>query len=411
MRQLTLFNVAFLTFFCAVVSPVAAVTRDIPVVGEASTIVSLVTGTLGGEPREIVIKDQVFSQEVIETGPEAAAKLIFRDGSEFIMGASSRVTLDRFVYDSETGNGQLVMNMLSGVFEFASGLMRPTSYDLRTPFATLAIRGTRLVVDTERQFVYVRSANSSGVRSAVDIRLQDGSSITRTIDQGVVAGPQGNPQLCELATCPPPPARDPVTLPENEVDRQVIDLPVLAPRLVEAGADRPLVVVFGDLSRLALYPGAQARIERYSYNREKHAGELSITPVAGTFSFKSGKMPPASYHLSATAGDVTFRGTCTYGSADGFFVLRCPDLVTVTYKDGQVGTLSEGEGVSLVGGTLTSCSDAACNASLNTLSLALQRLAAAEQTQPGNLQPSPATINSLIRNLPLPSPDSQASPN
>jgi hypothetical protein len=408
-RQLTLFNVAFLTFFCAVVSPVAAVTRDIPVVGEASTIVSLVTGTLGGEPREIVIKDQVFSQEIIETGPEAAAKLIFRDGSEFIMGASSRVTLDRFVYDSETGNGQLVMNMLSGVFEFASGLMRPTSYDLRTPFATLAIRGTRLVVDTERQFVYVRSANSSGVRSAVDIRLQDGSSITRTIDQGVVAGPQGNPQLCELATCPPPPARDPVTLPENEVDRQVIDLPVLAPRLVEAGADRPLVVVFGDLSRLALYPGAQARIERYSYNREKHAGELSITPVAGTFSFKSGKMPPASYHLSATAGDVTFRGTCTYGSADGFFVLRCPDLVTVTYKDGQVGTLSEGEGVSLVGGTLTSCSDAACNASLNTLSLALQRLAAAEQTQPGNLQPSRDTINFLIRNLP--SPDSQASPN
>ena len=104
------------------------------------------------------------------------------------------------------------MNMLSGVFEFASGLMRPSSYDLRTPFATLAIRGTRLVVDVNRQFVFVRSANSSGARSAVDIRLRDGQTVSRGIEQGLLVDAQG-PCSCARRTparrrrATPPPSR------------------------------------------------------------------------------------------------------------------------------------------------------------------------------------------------------------
>jgi hypothetical protein len=404
-RNLAFLQLAVLAIACAMAAPVEAATRnDAPIVGEASTIVSLVTGTLGGEPREIAIRDNVFSQEVIESGPEAAAKLVFRDGSEFVMGANSRVTLDRFVYDAETGTGQLVMNMLSGVFEFASGLMRPSSYDLRTPFATLAIRGTRLVVDVNRQFVFVRSANSSGTRSAVDIRLRDGQTVSRGIEQGLLVDAQGVVQLCEKDACLPPPPGDPSTLPESELDYQVIDIPVAAPRLVEAAANRPMMVVFGDFSQLALYSGAKARIERYSYDREKRSGGLAVTVLAGGFNFKSGKMPSSSYQVETAYGEVSFHGTCTYGSAEGFFVLRCSDLVTVTYKDGQVQQLAEGQGVTFANGLLTSCADAACNANLDALSLALQRLAQAE-TSPATVVPIRATIERIIQTLP--SPDQQ----
>ena len=66
--------------------------------------------------------------------------------------------------------------------------------------------------------------------------------------------------------------------------------------------------------------------------------------------------------------------------------------------------LAEGQGVTFANGLLTSCADAACNANLDALSLALQRLAQAETT-PATIVPIPATIERIIQNLP--SPDRQ----
>jgi hypothetical protein len=123
-------------------------------VGEAVLVVSAVRGTLGTETREIAVKDDVYAQEVIETGEDAATRLVFLDGTELSIGPSSRVTIDRYIYDpSNKGAGQLTMNLLSGVFEFASGDIPSTGYDLRTPFATIAVRGTRINVVVRDEFL------------------------------------------------------------------------------------------------------------------------------------------------------------------------------------------------------------------------------------------------------------------
>lgn len=124
-----------------------AATSDKPEIGEAELVVSAVRGRLGQLTRELAIKDDVYSEEVIETGADAAARLVFLDGSELSMGPSSRMVLDRYVYDPDTGVGEMVMQMVTGVFEFASGDIPSADYDLGTPFGNLAIRGTRCVVD------------------------------------------------------------------------------------------------------------------------------------------------------------------------------------------------------------------------------------------------------------------------
>jgi hypothetical protein len=122
--------------------------------GEAVVVVSKVRGFLGVETREIAVRDNVYSQEIIETGPDAATRLVFLDGSELSIGPNSRVTLDEYIYDpANKGAGRLTVNMLSGVFEFASGDIPDSGYDLRTPFATIAVRGTRLQIDIEGQYV------------------------------------------------------------------------------------------------------------------------------------------------------------------------------------------------------------------------------------------------------------------
>jgi len=126
-----------------------AATPDAPEIGEAELVVSSVRGRLGQITRELAIKDDVYSEEAIETEADAAARIVFLDGSELSMGPSSRMVLDRYVYDPNTGVGEMVMQMVTGVFEFASGEIPSENYDLGTPFGNLAIRGTRCIVDME----------------------------------------------------------------------------------------------------------------------------------------------------------------------------------------------------------------------------------------------------------------------
>lgn len=124
-------------------------------IGGAQRVVNEVHGFLGPVTRELEVEDEVFSEEVIETGDDGATRIVFVDGTELTMGPESRVTLDRFVYDPASGDGSMIVSFVSGIFEFASGLMPNDGYDLRTPFANLSIRGTviRLRVRDQLQLI------------------------------------------------------------------------------------------------------------------------------------------------------------------------------------------------------------------------------------------------------------------
>ena len=124
-----------------------ATSTEAPEIGEAELVVSLVRGRLGQTTRELAIKDNVYSEEVIETDADAATRIVFLDGTEMSLGPSSRMLLDRYIYDPDTGNGEMAMRMVTGVFEFASGEIPSENYDLGTPFGNLAIRGTRCLID------------------------------------------------------------------------------------------------------------------------------------------------------------------------------------------------------------------------------------------------------------------------
>jgi hypothetical protein len=70
----------------------------------------------------------------------------------------SRVTLDRYIYNPDNPeSGQLVMNVIGGVFEFASGGIPHEGYDIRTPFGTIAVRGTRLGIISLRDKHFIES--------------------------------------------------------------------------------------------------------------------------------------------------------------------------------------------------------------------------------------------------------------
>lgn len=150
-------------------------------VGEADLVVSMVRGTVGQITRELAIKDDVYTEEVVETTADAATRIVFLDGTELSMGPSSRMVLDRYVYDPNAGTGELVMRTVSGVFEFASGSIPAEGYDLRTPFGNLAVRGTRL-----------RLVVSPGAQGVVEVT--EGS----VESQGTTIGPEDGCLLMPL---------------------------------------------------------------------------------------------------------------------------------------------------------------------------------------------------------------------
>jgi hypothetical protein len=110
-------------------------------IGVAAAVKNQVTGNA----RPLVAGSDVRVREVVRTGPDSMAQLLFLDETSLSIGPQSEVTLDRFVYDPNRRAGNVVFNTGRGVFRFVSGSQQPSSYQIKTPVATIGVRGT--VVD------------------------------------------------------------------------------------------------------------------------------------------------------------------------------------------------------------------------------------------------------------------------
>ena len=140
-------------------------------IGRTELLAPAVRGQVGEITREIVVEDDIYAQEVIETGPSSAMRLGFRDGTKHSIGPSSRLVIDRYLYDPDVGRGEVALGFLAGIFEFVSGGLAPGSYDLRTPSGHLSIRGTEIIIDTARELIAVP-------KGRVQLRATDGRSLT-----------------------------------------------------------------------------------------------------------------------------------------------------------------------------------------------------------------------------------------
>lgn len=138
-RNLTIW-IAF-AVICGIASPLFAQGR----IGVASVVKNEVSGTVGGQTRVIGRGAQVFQNEVVTTGANSTAQLLFRDQTALTIGADARVILDRFVYDPQSRAGDIVVNIAEGAFRFVSGNARSESYKIKTPSATIGVRGTIVI--------------------------------------------------------------------------------------------------------------------------------------------------------------------------------------------------------------------------------------------------------------------------
>ncbi len=118
-------------------------------------VTSATTGGPTGKPpaqaeRVLHVGVDVQANEIVTTGANDRAHLLFLDGSSLTVGPQARLTIDRFVYDPNSKSGALAINASQGVFRFVGGKISKTApVTVTTPSATLTIRGGIMIVSTD----------------------------------------------------------------------------------------------------------------------------------------------------------------------------------------------------------------------------------------------------------------------
>jgi hypothetical protein len=162
-----------------VLMSVQATAAEKTTVGNARTVVKTVTGTLDANIRHIKLLDDIYHNELIETGDESATEFVFLDETKLALGPNSRLMLDRFVYDPDPGKASFVMTATAGVFRFVSGKLPKKSYEIHTPTSTIGIRGTVLSV-------IVIPGDTEGKPAKVNVTVEEGvAEITSCLGERV----------------------------------------------------------------------------------------------------------------------------------------------------------------------------------------------------------------------------------
>lgn len=136
--------VAGVAGLCLLASAAAADTVD---VGAMATV----QRTVYGEPPQggQAVKrqgDAVVFQETLETVDDSAAVIRFIDDSTLALGAKSKVLIDAFVFDPQKAEGNALIRISVGTLRFVTGGMPKGKTTIKTPTATLVLRGTDVTV-------------------------------------------------------------------------------------------------------------------------------------------------------------------------------------------------------------------------------------------------------------------------
>ena len=111
-------------------------------IGSATSVRNRVDGVIGGQARSLSPGSAVHANELIRSGEDSVGNLQFLDQSKLSVGPNSQVRLDKFVYDPDLSGGAIVVNLLKGTFRFMTGIAAKPAYVIRTPAASITVRGT-----------------------------------------------------------------------------------------------------------------------------------------------------------------------------------------------------------------------------------------------------------------------------
>lgn len=95
---------------------------------------------------------RLFMGDIIRTGTDSSVGVTFLDGTRLGVGDNSECRIDKFMFDPLEDRYAFDIYMKQGSAVYSSGkigALNPEAITIRTPRATVGVRGTRFLINVE----------------------------------------------------------------------------------------------------------------------------------------------------------------------------------------------------------------------------------------------------------------------
>jgi hypothetical protein len=140
--------VPFLALACA--APVRAEQGER--IGRVRTMEGAVSIQRNGTAVPAAVGSDVHRGDVVRTGRPGAVGIVLDDETTISLGSGSELAMIDFAFEPREGKFALVTRMAKGTFSYLAGLigkLAPSTIQLQLPDATIAVRGTKLLIRVE----------------------------------------------------------------------------------------------------------------------------------------------------------------------------------------------------------------------------------------------------------------------
>lgn len=92
----------------------------------------------------------LYRGDLVRTGKPGAVGIVLTDDTSISLGSGSELSLNDYTFEPKESKFALGIRMIKGTFSFISGQiikLAPSSAQIHTPDATIAVRGTKLLIE------------------------------------------------------------------------------------------------------------------------------------------------------------------------------------------------------------------------------------------------------------------------
>lgn len=139
--------------------------------------------------RVLIAGSGISVGETLVTGPRGQVQIIFADNTHMVVGPNSSLRIEAYLMRNNGTAEKLAVNALAGSFRFITGRSPKPAYQINTPTAAIAVRGTKfdiLVTRAETRVMLYEGALQLCSRGSdceqVTKRCEIGSSSSRQAD-------------------------------------------------------------------------------------------------------------------------------------------------------------------------------------------------------------------------------------
>ena len=231
----------------------------------------------------------IESMDTYVTGG-CVSNITFKDDTKVKVTENSRLLIDDFVYDPKQSDaGKLALKVGMGTVRYASGQIaknNPQKVDIKTPSATIAVRGTdfNMTVDESGQSLVILVPSCKEGEKVKDYELEENHCKVGKIDVTTLAGTVSLDKAFEATyvTSPNVPPSPPVVV--NTIEAKISNLLILSnpPEVQRAVRDN------GKNKRDRELEEMEAEQARQMQQRIKEAQQETKTVIT-PYTFDSGK--------------------------------------------------------------------------------------------------------------------------